>query len=88
MARVLVTRRLPDGGTEPLITAGHEIVARDDDTPFSHAELCEAVRVHHDPAADRIEAILRNQLHLVATRGIVNQHRRFFCSRGSITGNS
>ena len=43
MARVLVTRRLPDGGIEPLVTAGHEIVARDDDTPFSHAELCDAV---------------------------------------------
>ena len=29
MARVLVTRRLPDGGTDPLVDAGHEIVARD-----------------------------------------------------------
>ena len=44
MARVLVTRRLPDGGTEPLVTAGHEIIVREDDTPFSHAELCDAVR--------------------------------------------
>jgi glyoxylate reductase len=44
MARVLVTRRLPDGGTEPLVTAGHEILARGDDTPFSRAELCDAVR--------------------------------------------
>jgi glyoxylate reductase len=44
MARVLVTRRLPDGGIDPLVTAGHEIVTRDDDTPFSHAELCDAVR--------------------------------------------
>ena len=26
MARVLVTRRLPDGGTAPLVAAGHEIV--------------------------------------------------------------
>lgn len=43
MARVLVTRRLPDGGIEPLAAAGHEIVARDDDAPFSHADLCEAV---------------------------------------------
>ena len=39
MARVLVTRRLPDGGTDPLLAAGHEIVARDDDTPYTHDEL-------------------------------------------------
>jgi glyoxylate reductase len=43
MARVLVTRRLPDGGTEPLEAAGHEIVARDDDTPYTHDELRDAV---------------------------------------------
>lgn len=39
MARVLVTRRLPDGGTDPLLAAGHEIVARADDTPFTPDEL-------------------------------------------------
>ncbi len=44
MARVLVTRRLPDGGTDPLLAAGHEIVGRDDDTPFTPAELVDAVR--------------------------------------------
>lgn len=44
MARVLVTRRLPGGGTDPLIDAGHEIVARDDDVPFSPEELRDAVR--------------------------------------------
>lgn len=44
MARVLVTRRLPDGGLDPLVRAGHEIVARDDDTPFTHDELVEAAR--------------------------------------------
>lgn len=43
MARVLVTRRLPDGGLDPLVAAGHEIVARDDDTPFTKDELCAAV---------------------------------------------
>jgi glyoxylate reductase len=41
--RVLVTRRLPDGGVDPLVAAGHEIVARPDDTPFSDAELRAAV---------------------------------------------
>ena len=39
VARVLVTRRLPDGGLDPL--AGHEVVGpRDDDRPSTHAELC------------------------------------------------
>jgi hypothetical protein len=33
VARVLVTRRLTEGGTDPLLDAGHEIVARDDDVP-------------------------------------------------------
>jgi glyoxylate reductase len=44
VARVLVTRRLPDGGTDPLLAAGHELGARDDDTPFTPAELADAAR--------------------------------------------
>ncbi len=43
MARVLVTRRLPDGGTDPLTAAGHEIVTTDDDAPLTHEQLCTAV---------------------------------------------
>ena len=43
MARVLVTRQLPDGGLDPLIEAGHEIVRHDDDTPFTPAELTAAL---------------------------------------------
>lgn len=43
MARVLVTRRLPAGGLDPLVAAGHEVVARADDTPFTKAELIAAV---------------------------------------------
>jgi glyoxylate reductase len=43
MARVLVTRRLPDGGIDPLVAAGHDIVRRPDDTPFTHDELVAAV---------------------------------------------
>lgn len=39
MGRVLVTRRLPDGGTAPLTAAGHELVERPVDTPYPHAEL-------------------------------------------------
>ena len=42
MARVLVTRRLPDGGLDPLLAAGHEIVQRADDTPFTPDELVAA----------------------------------------------
>jgi len=38
VARILVTRRLPDGGLDPL--AGHEIVGPNaDDTPYTHDEL-------------------------------------------------
>lgn len=44
MARVLVTRRLPDGGTDPLVDAGHEIVARADDAALTHEELVAASR--------------------------------------------
>jgi lactate dehydrogenase-like 2-hydroxyacid dehydrogenase len=39
VARVLVTRRLTDGGTDPLRDAGHEIVTRDDDQPLTADEL-------------------------------------------------
>ena len=39
MARVLVTRHLPDGGLDPLVDAGHDVVQRGDDTPYSHEEL-------------------------------------------------
>jgi glyoxylate reductase len=39
VGRVLVTRRLPDGGLDPL--AGHDIVGpQPDDSPYTHAELC------------------------------------------------
>jgi len=43
VARVLVTRILPDGGLDPLAARGHEIVQRADDTPYSHDELVAAV---------------------------------------------
>ncbi len=39
MARVLVTRRLTDGGTDPLLQAGHDIVTTDDDVPLTAEEL-------------------------------------------------
>lgn len=43
-ARVLVTRRLPDGGLDPLVAAGHEVLTRDGDEPFTHDELVRRVR--------------------------------------------
>jgi len=39
VARVLVTRHLTPGGTDPLIDAGHEIVARTDDIPLTPESL-------------------------------------------------
>jgi glyoxylate reductase len=41
MAKILVTRHLPEGGLDPL--QGHELVQRRDDIPYSHAELVAAV---------------------------------------------
>jgi len=50
MGRVLVTRRLPDGGLQPLAEAHHEVVGpNSDDSPFStdalraHARECDAI---------------------------------------------
>jgi glyoxylate reductase len=42
MATVLVTRRLPDGGLDPLADAGHELILRADDEPLTHAQLVQA----------------------------------------------
>ncbi len=43
MARVLVTRQLPQGGLDPLVASGHEIVpASVDDTPLTLEELVAA----------------------------------------------
>ena len=39
---MLVTRRLPAGGLDPLVDAGHELVQREDDTPWTQEELVEA----------------------------------------------
>jgi glyoxylate reductase len=37
--RVLVTRELPDGGLDPLVAAGHELVQRPGDEPYTPDEL-------------------------------------------------
>jgi len=39
VARVLVTRLLPAGGTDPLTAAGHDVVQRTEDVPYGHEEL-------------------------------------------------
>jgi glyoxylate reductase len=44
VARILVTRRLPEGGLDPLLAAGHEVVTNDEDRPYSTAALAAAAR--------------------------------------------
>jgi glyoxylate reductase len=41
VSRVLVTRQLPAGGLDPLVAAGHELVQRPGDEPYSPAELAD-----------------------------------------------
>jgi glyoxylate reductase len=56
MGRVLVTRRLPDGGLDPL--AGHELVGpKPDDVPYSHDEL-----VAHAGEVDAIVCVLTDKI--------------------------
>ncbi|HTK14963.1 MAG TPA: D-glycerate dehydrogenase [Acidimicrobiia bacterium] len=56
MGRVLVTRRLPDGGLDPL--AGHELVGPNpDDEPYSHDEL-----VAHAGEVDAIVCVLTDTI--------------------------
>ena len=57
MARVVVTRRLPEGGLDPLVDAGHDVVQRADDTPYSHGELVELA-----PGADALVCLLTDRI--------------------------
>jgi glyoxylate reductase len=41
VARILVTRALPEGGLDALVDEGHDVVQRPGDTPYTHAELVE-----------------------------------------------
>ncbi len=50
MARVLVTRHLPEAGLEPLVSAGHVLVRRTDDSPYTTDDLARM--------APEVEAIL------------------------------
>ena len=57
MARVLVTRNLPEGGTDPLFTAGADVVFRHDDLPLSAHELAAAA-----PGVDAIVCLLTDRI--------------------------
>jgi glyoxylate reductase len=58
VARVLVTRHLPGGGLDPLLTAGHEVVPpHPDDEPFTPAELAAAA-----PTVDGIVCVLTDRI--------------------------
>jgi glyoxylate reductase len=65
VARVLVTRQLPDGGLDPLARAGHEIVPpRDDDTPLSPEELAKAAA-----DVDAVVCVLTDRIDAELLRG-------------------
>jgi len=58
VGRVLVTRRLPDGGLNPLAGHDHEIVGPNaDDTPYTPEELCRYAR-----DCDAIVALLTDKI--------------------------
>jgi glyoxylate reductase len=57
LARVLVTRRLPPGGLDPLVDARHELLQRGDDRSFTHEELVDAA-----PGADAIVCLLTDTI--------------------------
>jgi glyoxylate reductase len=76
VGRVLVTRRLTPGGTDPLADAGHEIVtANDDDVPLTPAEL-EAGAADSDGIVclltDRIDAAVLEAGHGGRLRVVAN----------------
>jgi glyoxylate reductase len=57
LARVLVTRRLPPGGLDPLVGAGHELIQRDDGRPLIHGELVQTA-----PEVDAIVCLLNDRI--------------------------
>ncbi len=73
MARLLITRHLPDGALDPATEAGVEIVARSDDRPYTTDELAEAAGTVDGIVSlvtDRIDAAVlaggKGQLKVVA----------------------
>ncbi len=57
MGRVLVTRHLPEGSLDPLVSAGHEIVQAGDDRPLTRDELIGAAA-----EVDGIVCLLTDQI--------------------------
>ncbi len=57
MARVLVTRRLPPGGLDPIVDAGHELLQPDDEQAFPHDELVDMA-----PEVDAIVCLLSDRI--------------------------
>jgi glyoxylate reductase len=57
MGRVLVTRHVPEGGLDPLVEAGHEVVLRPEDEPYSADELVAAA-----PECDGIVSMLTDRI--------------------------
>jgi glyoxylate reductase len=78
VARVLVTRPLTEGGTDPLIEAGHEIVLREDGVRLSPEELaraaaeCDGIVCHLTDRidADMLESGGRGRLRVVANAAV------------------
>jgi glyoxylate reductase len=63
VSRVLVTRQLPAGGLDPLVEAGHELVQRDGDAPYTTDEL-----VALAPEVDAIVCILTDRIDAAVLR--------------------
>jgi glyoxylate reductase len=63
VSRILVTRRLPDGGLDPLVAAGHVLVQRDGDEPYTTAELVELA-----PEVDGIVCVLTDRIDATVLR--------------------
>ncbi len=57
MARVLVTRKLPDGSLDALVKGGHDVVQRPGDEHWSHADL-----VQEAAAVDAIICLLTDPI--------------------------
>lgn len=57
MAQVLVTRHLPEGSVDPLRDAGHDVVQREQDLPWTTAELVEQV-----PEMDAVVCLLTDRI--------------------------
>ena len=78
MARVLVTRPLTEGGTDPLVEAGHEIVLREDGVRLSAEELvsaaaeCDGIVCHLTDHIDTavLESGQRGRLRVVANAAV------------------